>query len=245
MVTLSLAGRPGRKGQGVGSPAGSRFSRCSRLDQRRRCRPGEPRTCRRPIAALPGAGARLRRHPGPIQSEVQGRSRQGLGVRLTWKRSDGDHAEDWIICLFLPTRETNGLWQIDELDRPELRDDDALRRAAAQQDALAAHPRQRQADDTRGGHGADVDRALCSIFCSRRSTASPRLPLCAARRGLQSDLRHRPLHQSRLRRALYDRRLLHISRLYRHGPSRRQLHLAADPATAVYVIGNRRRPDGP
>ena len=54
-------------------------------------------------------------HPGPVLSEVQGNPDKVLGVRLTWKRSDGDHAEDWIICWFLPISETNGLWQIDEV----------------------------------------------------------------------------------------------------------------------------------
>ena len=54
-------------------------------------------------------------HPGPIQSDVQGDPDKVLGVRLTWKRGDGDHAEDWIICWFLPISETNGLWQIDEV----------------------------------------------------------------------------------------------------------------------------------
>jgi len=54
-------------------------------------------------------------HPGPVQNEVQGNPDKILGVRLTWKRSDGDHPEDWIICWFLPLSETNGLWQIDQV----------------------------------------------------------------------------------------------------------------------------------
>jgi branched-chain amino acid transport system permease protein len=54
-------------------------------------------------------------HPGPIASEVQGSPDTILGVRLTWPRGDGDHAQDWIICWFLPLTETEGLWQIDQV----------------------------------------------------------------------------------------------------------------------------------
>jgi Branched-chain amino acid ABC-type transport system, permease components len=84
-------------------------------------------------------------HPGPVLSEVQGNPDKVLGVRLTWKRSDGDHPEDWIICWFLPiSRDQRSLADRRAPDQ-EPRDDDPLRRAAALQDALAAHPRQHQA----------------------------------------------------------------------------------------------------
>ena len=54
-------------------------------------------------------------HPGPITSEVQGSAAQNLGVRLSWARGDGNHAEDWIICWFLPIAQTEGIWQIDQV----------------------------------------------------------------------------------------------------------------------------------
>jgi branched-chain amino acid transport system permease protein len=53
-------------------------------------------------------------HPGPIASEVQGSAEANLGVRLTWARGD-THAEDWIICWFLPQAQTAGIWQIDQV----------------------------------------------------------------------------------------------------------------------------------
>src|SRR5215469_1426886 len=54
-------------------------------------------------------------HPGPIASEVEGSAEKNLGVRLTWPRGDGDHAQDWIICWFLPIAQTAGIWQIDQV----------------------------------------------------------------------------------------------------------------------------------
>lgn len=53
-------------------------------------------------------------HPGPIASEVQGSPEKTLGVRLSWARGD-DHAQDWIICWFLPLTQTAGIWQIDQV----------------------------------------------------------------------------------------------------------------------------------
>ena len=54
-------------------------------------------------------------HPGPITSEVEGSAEKNLGVRLLWPRGDGDHAQDWIICWFLPLAQTAGMWQIDQV----------------------------------------------------------------------------------------------------------------------------------
>jgi branched-chain amino acid transport system permease protein len=54
-------------------------------------------------------------HPQDLHAEKQGNPDRALGVRLTWTSSEPAHAEDWIICWFLPVSETNGIWQIDQL----------------------------------------------------------------------------------------------------------------------------------
>jgi branched-chain amino acid transport system permease protein len=54
-------------------------------------------------------------HASNLRSEVQRTPDGTLGVRMDWTSGDADHAEDWIICWFLPLGETNGIWQIDQL----------------------------------------------------------------------------------------------------------------------------------
>src|SRR5438034_4796789 len=54
-------------------------------------------------------------HASNLRSQVQRTPDGTLGVRMDWTSGEADHAEDWIICWFLPLGETNGIWQIDQL----------------------------------------------------------------------------------------------------------------------------------
>ncbi len=54
-------------------------------------------------------------HPANLQSEVKGSPESLLAVRQSWQRRDPGHPDDWIICWFLPLSETNGIWQIDQV----------------------------------------------------------------------------------------------------------------------------------
>jgi branched-chain amino acid transport system permease protein len=54
-------------------------------------------------------------HAAALHSDVQGSPDKILGVRVSWTRNDPVHGEDWIICWFLPLADTNGIWQIDQV----------------------------------------------------------------------------------------------------------------------------------